>query len=102
MEPMARIRLRIGETWSETDARLLEAMERVEAGETVPECRESDLGFVSWEHFAAVLGEDTPELAAELLTMPPADRLALFDTSAGQAVLQRVWARLETDTARPG
>jgi hypothetical protein len=99
---MMRIRLRIGETWSESEARFLEIMERLEAGEIVPECREYDLGFVSWEHFAAVLGEDTPELAAELLTMPPADRLALFDTSAGQAVLQRLWARLETDTACPG
>ena len=99
---MMRIRLRIGETWSESAARFLAIMERLEAGEIVPECREYDLGFVSWEHFATELEHDAPELAAELLTMPPADRLPLFDAPAGQEALQRLWARLETDTARPG
>lgn len=99
---MMRIRLRIGETWSESEARFLAIMERLEAGEIVPECREYDLGFVSWEQFAAELEHDAPELAAEMLGMPETDRLALFDTATGQAVLQRLWARLETDTACPG
>ena len=99
---MMRIRLRIGETWSESAARFLAIMERLEAGEIVPECREYDLGFVSWEHFATELEHDAPELAAELLGMPEGDRLPLFDAPAGQEALPRLWARLETDTACPG
>ena len=50
---------------------------------------------MSWEHFAAELGQDVPELAAELLAMPEADRLALFDAPAGQEVLQRLLARFD-------
>jgi hypothetical protein len=98
---MTRIRLWIGETWAEQDARALDAMRRAEAGEITEDC-DNDFGFVSWEHFASVLGEDTPELAAELLTMPEVDRLALFDTPAGQDVLQRLWTRFESDTSCPG
>ncbi|RTR11627.1 hypothetical protein [Azospirillum griseum] len=99
---MTRIRLRIGETWSETDARLLAIMDQVEAGEVVPKCGEYDLGFETWEHFAAELGQDAPELAADMLTMPEADRLDLFDAPAGQEALQRLWTRLEADTACSG
>lgn len=99
---MTRIRLWISETWGQSTARLLAVMHRVEAGEIVPECREYDLGFETWEHFATELEQDAPELAADMLTMPEADRLALFDTSAGQEALQRLWTRLEIDTSCPG
>jgi len=99
---MMRIRLRIGETWSESEARFQAIMDRLEAGEIVPKCSEYDLGFVSWEQFAAELEHDAPELAAEMLGMPETDRLALFDTSAGQEALQRLWARHADDTACPG
>lgn len=98
---MTRIRLWIGETWAEQNARMLDVMRRAEAGEITEDC-DNDLGFVSWEHFASVLGEDTPELAAELLTMPEVDRLAMLDTPAGQSVLQRLWDRLAIDTSCPG
>lgn len=98
---MTQIRLWIGETWAEQDARMLDAMQRAEAGEITEDCGH-DFGFVSWEHFASVLGEDVPELATELLTIPETDRFALFDTSAGQGVLQRLWARFVSDTSCPG
>lgn len=98
---MTRIKLWIGETWAEQDARLHEAVRRAEAGEITEDC-DQDFGFVSWEHFTSVLGEDAPELAAELLTMPEPDRFSLFDTPAGQEVLQRLLARFDWDTSCPG
>lgn len=99
---MTRIRLRIGEIWGQSTARILAIMDRIEAGEAVPECSEYEFGFVSWEHFTAVLQEDAPELAAELLAMPEGDRLRLFDTATGQEALQRLWARFDCDTSCPG
>ena len=98
---MTRIKLWIGETWAEQDARMLEAIRCAEAGEITEDC-DQDFGFVSWEHFTSVLGEDAPELAAELLTMPEPDRFALFDTPAGQEVLQRLFTRFDWDTSCPG
>ena len=95
-----RINLWIGEGGKMT-ARLLETMERIEAGEVIEGC-EHDLGFQTWEHFATELGEEAPELAADLLTMPIADRYALFDTPAGQEILQRLLARWDFDTSCPG
>lgn len=98
---MTRIKLWIGETGAAQHARLLDTLRRAEAGEITEDC-DQDFGFVSWEHFTSVLGEDAPELAAELLTMPEKDRLALFDTPAGQEVLQRLFARFDWDTSCPG
>lgn len=97
---MTRIRLRIGETWDESTARLLETMRRAEAGEITEDC-DSDYGFPTWEYFATVLKDEAPELAAKLLAMPEADRFALFDAPAGQEILQRLWARSESNTGCP-
>ena len=101
---MPRIRLRINEPWEHMDARVLENIRRYEAGELTEEC-DWDFGFVSWEHFASVLKTDAPgladELADELLTMPEADRYAVFDTPAGQGILSQLWDRVTIDTSCP-
>lgn len=98
---MPKIRLWIGEARREMDARLFEAIRRYEAGEVLGEC-DNDFGFQNWEHFASILKTESPELADELLTMPEADRYAVFDTPAGQEILTRLWDRTDIDTSCPG
>ncbi|HYG85828.1 MAG TPA: hypothetical protein VD978_06190 [Azospirillum sp.] len=94
---MPRIRLHIAETWEQKEARILDAVQRWEAGE-LTEDADSDFGFQRWEHLASELEKDAPGMAAELLAMSEADRFTFFDTPAGQTLLHQLWKRFDFDT----
>lgn len=93
---MPRIRLRIGETREQMNARVSDAVQRWEAGE-FPENYGADFGFRSWNHFAEEVGKLAPTFAAQLLTLLEAERWAFFDTPSGQAILRILWDRMSFD-----